>query len=502
MSWKKNKFYKRVTIRLTFWYLVVFSLLLIGVYLTLHAAVTALLKKRMDQFIHTKYAQLSWIDGMFEENPKWINKALAKITNNFYYHVDVEKNYHLYVVMINSNLELITSSTLTLPQENTLTPAEVPRFIIHSDSIYLNTTDQFEEDGISYEIEKGLITAYKTYPNLDESGSWRVGYRRLADGNILIIGASLYKDAQFLSTYSTFFGLALILMLVVGGSLGFLIIKRSMRGVERVTLAASQIDQDDLTVRVAIGKEGLEIEELALAFNSMLERIQAVVSELTEISHNIAHDLRSPITRMRGIAETTLNQQECGKLCSEMCGAIIEECDRLINMVNTILDIAEADAGAAKFKLQRIALNDLIAKAVDLFLPVAEDRALSLMTEGLDESVYVMADPPRLQRAVANILDNAIKYNQSGTEIQVSLTPKNNQIEISIQDQGMGIEANDLPHIFERFYRGDKSRSTSGNGLGLSLARSIIAAHNGTIHVESMPDKGSTFTMSLPVAVT
>lgn len=497
MSLKKNRFFKRVTVRLTLWYLILFSLLLTAVFLTVQYTLTSTLKKQMDQFIHTKMEQLEWMDGIFDD--EYVEKVKGKATKNLHWQVELEKDYQIFLAILNPEYELIVSALENLKHDEILKSEQMPSWIVNSNCPDTHEAVKKYEGPVVYEVEDSLLTAYQTFNGGHGVTPVRVGYRRFKDGNLMIIGASLHNDARLLEEYRKLFGGVFGVMLLLGGFIGYFLTRRAMQGVERVTGTATHISKGDLNRRVPVGREGAEIEDLARAFNKMLERIQALIAEISEVSHNIAHDLRSPVTRMRGVAETTLNKPGCGDSCREMCGEIIEECDRLVTMINTMLDIAETDSGARTMKKESVDFNRLVQKAVELFHPVADDQQVNLAAEYPDESLYVSGDTPKLQRMVANIIDNAIKFTPPDGKILLKLSRDNGEARLNIEDTGIGIEPTDLPHIFERFYRGDKSRSTAGNGLGLSLARSIVLAHQGEIHVESTPGKGSCFMLQLPL---
>lgn len=326
----------------------------------------------------------------------------------------------------------------------------------------------------------------------------RTAYRKTTDGSIIEVGHTLRDNAVLMERYREAFGWGLAGVLVLSSALGWLVVNRAMTGVRRVTRTATSIGRGDFSHRVPIGHEGREIHDLALAFNEMLERIELLVTELKEVTDNIGHDLRSPVTRIRGIAETTLTGSHGLETYREVTATIVEECDRLVEMINTMLEIAEAQSGVVEFAADKVNVVELVRNAHELFLPVVEDKGLSLSFHDPDEALCVLGDEPRLQRMVANLLDNAIANTLGGGAIDVSVEAGRHQLHISVRDTGVGIAENDLPHIFDRFYRVDRSRSTPGNGLGLSLAQAIAQAHKGRISVESSPGKGSTFTISLP----
>jgi len=325
-------------------------------------------------------------------------------------------------------------------------------------------------------------------------------FNKSHDGAIIQIGYTLEDDDDLIAHYRMIFGAAIAVMLICGSAVGWFTARRAMRGVERVAHTAARIGKGEFARRVPLGNEGEEINNLAMAFNNMLERIQALVTEMKEVTHGIAHDMRSPITRIRGIAETTLTGVQSIAAYREMAGMIVDECDRLAVMINTMLEIAEAEAGVAAFSKCPVDMGAVVENAHELFRPVAEDKGIQFLVDSPAEPVVTLGDVSRLQRAIANIVDNAVKYTASGGTIVLSTNVNHSNLFISVIDSGEGISGRDLPHIFERFYRGDRSRSTPGNGLGLSLAMAIVRAHSGEITVKSTPGKGSSFTVLLPRA--
>jgi signal transduction histidine kinase len=306
--------------------------------------------------------------------------------------------------------------------------------------------------------------------------------------------------------------------------------RRTLSGVEAVTRTARNITRGSLEKRVPLKRRGDEIDQLALTFNRMLDRIEHLVTGIREMSDNIAHDLKSPVTRIRGLAEVTLTTDRTADGYERLAASTIEECDRLLDMINTMLLISRTEAGADSLARERVDLADLVRKALALFQVTAEDRGIDLVGD-VAERCELYGDCRMIQRLVANLLDNAIKYTPASGQVSVALECSRNGgadaargqhtrqtgdgrrgpsglddgalpgwATLSVKDTGMGISAEELPQIFERFYRCDHSRSRAGTGLGLSLARAIAVAHGGRIDVVSRPGSGSTFTVRLPVS--
>jgi signal transduction histidine kinase len=325
----------------------------------------------------------------------------------------------------------------------------------------------------------------------------RVLYSRLGQDYIIQIMISMDGITKFLAVFRHTFIIIMGLMFILSTAVGWFMARRALKGVEEVTQTAIQVSDGKFDKRVKVTGHGEEIDRLSSTFNKMLEKLQTLITDIKDINDNVAHDLRSPVTRIRGIAETTLMASGADPEVEAMAGSIIEECDGLLIMINTMLDISEAEAGVSKLNISGINLSKIINEACELFQPVAEDKGIRVIQE-IEEGVSIKADKEKIQRLVANLLDNALKYTDDNGTVTFTLKQDQNEVTASIKDTGIGISADDIPKIFNRFYRCDLSRSLQGTGLGLSLARAIVLAHHGTILVSSELDKGSTFTFSLP----
>jgi len=325
----------------------------------------------------------------------------------------------------------------------------------------------------------------------------RLVYGTIGPGKILQIGQSLEEDERFLEIFREIFGITMVIIIFFSGLIGWFMAKRALSGIEEVTSTALDISKGDFDRRVRVRGKNDEIEKLTMTFNTMLDRIHVLMTELREVTDNIAHDLRSPITRIRGLAETTLTSGRSQEEYEAMAAQTLEECDRLINTVNTTLEISESEAGAADLRRQRVDLSLVARGACDLFQVIAEDKGIA-MTCLAPDTCFISGDLQRLQRMVANLLDNALKYTLPQGSVEISIREGEKEVSLSVTDKGIGISRADLPYIFDRFFRCDPSRSKPGAGLGLSLARAIARAHGGDIAVTSLPDQGSIFTVTFP----
>ena len=378
--------------------------------------------------------------------------------------------------------------------------------LFSKDNTVLATSDTSKWDESLFETERTkelkvddeLIV---TLPDLKNGRKVRVIYKMIGDGNILEVGGSLEENERILLNLRKIFSTSVLIALISSSILVWLIINMGMRGVEKVTSTAARISRGNLSHRVSIGNEGREIKSLAETFNTMLDRIQTLIVELREVTDNIAHDLRTPLTRIRGATETLLMNRPNVEEYEEKAEIILEESDRLIDMINIMLEITRAEAGIENFIKERVDITNIVKIAHELFMPLAQERGIGFKLMIPAESTFVLGYVTHLQRMIANLLDNAFKYSLNGGDVLLDLSDNRKEVILSITDSGIGISRDNLPYIFDKFYRSDQSRSEPGNGLGLSLVRAYVKEHDGEIFVESEAGKGSTFRVHLPLYI-
>jgi signal transduction histidine kinase len=250
--------------------------------------------------------------------------------------------------------------------------------------------------------------------------------------------------------------------------------------------------------RVPTEDPGDALGDLAVLVNAMLDRIDAVIAGMRGALDNVAHDLRTPMARLRGIAETALASDDPATL-REALADCLEESDRIIATLHTLMDISEAETGTMALSRETVDLQELVRQSVELYEDLAEERGL--MLAALDGApLPAPVDRNRLRQAIANLLDNAVKYTEPGGRVEIAAVRDGGEAVIRVTDTGIGIAPEDRPHIWDRLYRADRSRSTRGLGLGLTLVRAIVQAHGGRVTVESAPGSGSRFELRVPAA--
>ena len=369
-------------------------------------------------------------------------------------------------------------------------------------SIFESDNSVWKQVPVEMNIVKRLKADTPSFETLAVPGHHirvRAIYALMPGNNVLQIVQSLKENQRVLESFRMVFVAAIAVVMMLAVVLGFIISRRTLSKVEEVTQTATRIAAGQLDQRVPLRGDGSELDQLAATFNGMLDRIQTLIKEMREINDNIAHDLRSPVTRLRGIAETTLTARRSQKDYEDLAAGTVEECDRMLAMINTLLDISEAEGGVTKIAKEKCDIVQMVKDACDLFQPVAEDKKITIEAQ-VPAVCEANVDVQKLQRALSNLLDNAIKFNSARGRVAVTLLREDNGFSIEIRDTGSGIAQADLPRLFERFYRSDRSRTEIGNGLGLSLARALIRIQGGDIHVISAPNSGSSFTITLPAA--
>jgi signal transduction histidine kinase len=332
----------------------------------------------------------------------------------------------------------------------------------------------------------------------DQERDFALASATMLDGSVLQVGRSTTSRETTLRPFRQAFlavgGATVLLGLATGAWLA----RRSLQPVRDVVTTAKRIiETGDLDARVPTQPGGDELNEMARLFNTVLEKNAALVRAMRESLDNAAHDLRTPLTRLRGIAELAL-QNEDPAAAREALADCAEESERVLHMLRALMDITEAEAGMMRLDRQPSDLAKLIAEAAELFEFPAQEKGVTV-TNHVAAPVTADVDPARMRQVFANLFDNAVKYTPPGGTVSVSARTAGDDIAISIRDTGVGIPPQEQSKIWARLYRGDKSRSQRGVGLGLSLVKAIVEAHSGRVSVQSREGEGAEFIVRLPV---
>ena len=329
--------------------------------------------------------------------------------------------------------------------------------------------------------------------------------RPVAGARVIRIGSSLeplVADVDKLTQLMMIVGAIVLLVSPLGG---YWLAGRATRPLAKIIDTTARLHPSNLDERLQLRGTRDELDRLSLTVNGLLDRIAAYLEQNRQFTANAAHELRSPLAAIQSSLEVAMGAERSAEEYKDLIGETLEECGRLRDLVNQLLQLAESDAGRIEIGRDALQLDQVIQKACEMFAGVAEAANSRLMI-GCLHGAQVYGDANRLRQVINNLVDNAIKFSSEGGTILVKLftDPFSRYVVLQVSDTGTGIPQEDLPHVFERFYQADKSRQRKerrgGTGLGLSICQSIVAAHGGTIEIDSELGRGTTVTVKLPSA--
>jgi signal transduction histidine kinase len=331
----------------------------------------------------------------------------------------------------------------------------------------------------------------------DRNAVLEVATINVGGGTVLQVGKTSEARNQLLSNFRRVLMLGAGLALIIGVAGGIFLTRSTLKPLRDLRDAVRRILQTGQTDdRVPVYGTEDAVDELSGLFNAMLARITTLIHGMRNALDHVAHDLRTPMTRLRVTAESALATNEPARH-REALSDCLEESERVLSMLTTLMDISEAETGTMKLNVTEVTLAQLAAEVVALYEDTAEDAGVSLRAD-VPAELSVPADRDRLRQALANLVDNAVKYTPRGGRVDLAASSEPGAVVIRVSDTGPGISAQDLPRIFDRLYRGDQSRATRGLGLGLSLVRASVEAQGGSVSVRSTPGSGATFEIRLP----
>lgn len=320
----------------------------------------------------------------------------------------------------------------------------------------------------------------------------------LPDGLLLQVGRSTDSRSALLEPLRHLFLWVGGGVVVVAFAIGFFAARRATRPLQNVVQTARQIiSTGALDARVPMPKRQDEIAELVRYFNTVLDKNAGLLRAMREALDNVAHDLRTPLTSLRGTAELALRQQENPAAANEALAECVERADDVLRLLRALMEISEAEAGMMRLDMVECDLADLARAAVELYSDVADAQQITLRIEDA-QPAPVKADATRMRQAIANLIDNGIKYTPAGGVVALHTETKDGVAHLAVSDTGPGVAPEEQAKIWDRLYRSDHSRSKAGLGLGLSLVRAIVTAHGGSATVRNGERGGAVFEITLP----
>jgi signal transduction histidine kinase len=370
------------------------------------------------------------------------------------------------------------------------------------DVLFLSTPERWRQFDPSQLAEPELSgqRSWATLATGNEGENLEVLSVRLPDGTLFQVGKSIRHREDLLSRFRRALLFNVLFILLIGIAGGAMVTHSALQPLRALTATVSSIMHTGRTsARVPVQSPGDALGDLTVLVNAMLDRIDSVVGGMRGALDNVAHDLRTPLARLRGTAESALSSEDPVVLRNALADSL-EESDRIIAMLNTLMDISEAETGTMALRRERTRLQDIVAETIDLYEHVADEGGVEIQTEVRDD-IVLDVDRNRFRQVLANLVDNALKYTPAGGRVRITAARDDDAaVRLLVSDTGAGIPTDELPHVWTRLYRGDKSRSTRGLGLGLSLVKAIVEAHGGQVAIASEPQSGTQVSVRIPAA--
>ncbi|MFZ1983557.1 MAG: HAMP domain-containing sensor histidine kinase [Desulfatitalea sp.] len=337
---------------------------------------------------------------------------------------------------------------------------------------------------------------YITLPSLTHNYTLEIFTASQSDGSLFQVGISTEDRSAILTRFrESFLAVSIPLILLAAGG-GVLLSRRTLLPLRNLISTVASIEAGKLDARVHVTHTGDELDELGRLFNQMIEKINQLIQGMKGSLDSVAHDLRTPMTRFRNLAEAALQRELTSEAYREALQDCVDESDHILRMLHMLMDISEAEAGTMHLRLRPVDMVQLAEGVVDMYRYVGEEKEVQIKTDFPDEAP-LEADAERICQVLANLLDNALKFTGPGGEVRVTIKNLASRVQIQIADSGIGLQPEDIHKIWDRLYRGAQA-THKGLGLGLSVVKAVIHAHMGDIQVSSTPASGSVFTVQLP----
>ena len=466
---KAFRFTRGLRFRLAFSYVFFFTILLVLLGIVFRQTLSATFQTQMESILQEEWGAAKGYLRTGAEGPNWFYDSQDPDET-----FTVERIRRVYLLADTQGHPL--QHSLIYDSIGLDSPAEI-RAILRSGQPA--TRIRKDSQGIPYMIRSGLM--------IDERGN----------RYYLAIGRAIDQNNKVIRDFSVNYLILVPIVIFLSGLLGWFLAGKALDPVNSVAETAQRITHSNLDMQIPVRQAGDELDRLIEAFNHMMTRLDRSFEQIRQFSTDVSHELRTPLTVVRGQLEVALFTAQNVEQYREAMAEALEGVDRLSNIVRALLMLSQAESGQVALQKAQVDFAELVRDLVDQHQIPAEAQGVRLAAD-LPRGCMIHADRTQIERLLSNLLGNAIKYTPAGGSVKVSLRPEGDRVQLIVEDTGVGIAPDHLPHIFDRFYRVPSADPEKGLGLGLSFVAWIVKAHGGTIEVESELQKGTRFIVSLP----
>jgi heavy metal sensor kinase len=469
-----SRFFKGLRFRLALSYVLFFAVFLVGIGFVTQGILTSVIDREIRGVLEEEWGSVKGFMRIEDQKPSWSFENYDPEEKEI---VDrIRKGAYMIATRDGTILEMSETYKALTPEK----PAEIIAAIAKGQAMWLDRIDDY---GYPYRLRAGVIFDKQRHPYY------------------LVVGKPIAEYQNTIDNFSRYYSLSIPSGLVLIGLLGWLLSSRALLPLNQVAQAAQALTGSNLKVQIPLRGADDELDRLIESFNSMSERLHHSFEQIRQFSTDVSHELRTPLTAIRGQLEVALFTAKDTEQYKDAMVDALQDVEQLSNIVRALLLLSQAESGQLALQLAPIRLAEVIEDIVDQFQIPAEEEKIQLTANLRSPEATVWADRTQMGRLVTNLLSNAVKYSPGGGHVDVGLDVVDGWVVFSVKDTGVGIPKENLPHIFDRFYRVRPAHTqpTQGLGLGLSFVAWIVKAHEGTIDVESEPGKGTKLTVKLPL---